>query len=227
MRSEHPRTRAAAHEALGESSSEASGVVVLRDVGVWHRGEAVFSGVHLEIRPGGITVLTGPNGAGKSTLLDVIAGIRRPDRGTVVRSHGGRPAYLVQRSAVTDALPITVRDAVGMGRWAHLGAWRAPRARDRDIVTGWMHRLGLAHLAARPLSSLSGGQRQRVLLAQALAQQPRLLLLDEPATSLDAEGKALLPGILRDCADAGAAVVHATHDPDVTADWIVRIEPAP
>ncbi|GAA4930113.1 zinc ABC transporter ATP-binding protein AztA [Streptomonospora halophila] len=160
-----------------------------------------------------VTALLGANGSGKSTLLGVVAGVHAPASGAVERFHTERPALVVQHSAVPDSLPVTVREAVAMGRWAHRGLWRRLTAADRAIVADCMERLGIADPAARPLGSLSGGQRQRTLLAQGLAQRSDLLLLDEPATSLDAATQEAIPAIVEDLCSDGVTVLHATHDP--------------
>ncbi|MEZ3179562.1 metal ABC transporter ATP-binding protein [Streptomyces pimonensis] len=168
---------------------------------------------------GGISVLTttalvGPNGSGKSTLLGVLAGVIQPTAGTL-RHFGGRPpAFVPQRGAVGDALPLTVRQTVEMGRWGERGPWRRLTRRDRAAVDSALDRLGIADLAARQLGELSGGQRQRALIAQGLAQESDLLLLDEPTTGLDPEARQRLATLLTDLVDDGVTVVHATHDLD-------------
>lgn len=118
-----------------------------------------------------------------------------------------------------------MRDTVAMGRWARRGPWRPLAARDRAIVASSMRRLGLTALAGRPLGGLSGGQRQRALLAQGLAQHSDLLLLDEPATGLDAATQREIPGILEELRAQGATVVHATHDPEAArrADYRLHL----
>ncbi|WP_304107780.1 ATP-binding cassette domain-containing protein, partial [Mycolicibacterium bacteremicum] len=158
----------------------------------------------------------GPNGCGKSTLLGLLAGIERPDAGTV-RVGTDNIAFAVQRSAVTDSFPITVAEAVMMGRWRHLGLLRRPRAADRAIVEHWLTELGLADLRRRTLGELSGGQRQRVLLAQTFVQEAPLILLDEPTTGLDSASAALVIDHLRHLVADGTTVVAATHDAAVIA----------
>lgn len=188
--------------------------VALHGVRAGYGRTAVLDGVDAAVPSGRTTALVGPNGSGKSTLLGVLAGVHAPDGGRVERRHLRRPALVVQRSAVSDALPITVREAVAMGRWEHLGPWRRPGVRDRTVVAGCMERLDIADLADRPLGALSGGQRQRVLLAQGLAQQSDLLLLDEPATGLDTRAQEAIQRVLEEVAAEGVTVVYATHDPD-------------
>ncbi|GAA2613349.1 zinc ABC transporter ATP-binding protein AztA [Streptomyces axinellae] len=159
-----------------------------------------------------LTAVVGPNGSGKSTLLSVLAGVLPLAAGSVVRAHSARPALVLQRSAVPDALPLTVRDTVTMGRWAHRGPWRRLNAEDRSVVAHCMERLGISELAGRQLAELSGGQRQRALVAQGLAQESDLFLLDEPATGLDAHAKESILTVLDEVVAQGVTVVQATHD---------------
>ncbi|WP_206307395.1 zinc ABC transporter ATP-binding protein AztA [Streptomyces sp. ICN441] len=159
-----------------------------------------------------MTALVGPNGSGKSTLLGVLAGVIQATAGELRYSEGRPPAFVPQRGAVGDALPLTVRQTVEMGRWGARGLWRRPTRQDRAVVDSAMERLAVADLAARQLGELSGGQRQRVLIAQGLAQQSDLLLLDEPATGLDPEARGRIATLLTELVADGTTVVQATHD---------------
>ena len=158
------------------------------------------------------TALVGPNGSGKSTLLAVLADVISPTHGEIRRGTPERPAFVMQRSAVADTLPLTVRDTVAMGRWPHRRPLRRLTHADQKIVTDSMERLGIGDLAERQLGQLSGGQRQRALVAQGLAQCAPLLLLDEPTTGLDATARQYISRVLGGVRDAGTTVVHATHD---------------
>ncbi|WP_280235102.1 zinc ABC transporter ATP-binding protein AztA [Nocardia cyriacigeorgica] len=190
-----------------------------------YHGNRVLHEVTATIPAGKITALLGPNGSGKSTLLAVLAGVVRPLGGTVTGRGDHRPALVVQQSAVPATLPITVRETVTMGRWAHRGPWRRLTARDRAIVTECLDRLAITDLAHRRLDTLSGGQRQRALLAQALAQESELLLLDEPATGLDAQAREQIGRSIAEVSAAGVTVVHATHDLDdaLRADHCIHL----
>lgn len=185
--------------------------LALRGVTVRHGHHLALNGINLDLHPGTITALTGPNGAGKSTLLSVLAGIQ-PHTGTV----GPRPrtAYVLQRSALPDRLPVTVRDTVTLGRWARTGLWRPLRRHDTAAVTEALRAVDLTGLAHRPLATLSGGQRQRALVAQGLAAHAGMLLLDEPTAGVDAASRHLILAAIASEAARGALVVHATHDPD-------------
>jgi zinc/manganese transport system ATP-binding protein len=190
--------------------------ILVRDL-VAGYGTPALHGISTVVPRGRITAVAGPNGAGKSTLLDVLAGVLTPCAGTVRRTCRYPPAYVVQSSAAPDTLPITVRATVTMGRWARRGPWRRLTAHDRAVVEECLHRMGVHGLADRPLGALSGGQRQRTLVAQGLAQESDLLLLDEPAAGLDATARGHIDEELARTAAAGTTVVRVTHDPDVAA----------
>lgn len=187
--------------------------VTLDEVSAGYVGRPVLSGFSARIPASAATAVVGPNGAGKSTLLGVLAGVVAATAGTVTHRTPVRPALVPQRSAVSDALPVTVRDTVAMGRWGRLGPFGRLSRHDRSVIEACMDRLGVGGLAGRRLGELSGGQRQRVLVAQALAQEADLLLLDEPTAGLDAEARRRITGVLDEVAAEGVAVVHVTHDP--------------
>lgn len=198
--------------------------VALRGIRVDFGDRRALDGVDLDLLPGTLTVIAGPNGAGKSTLLEVVAGTRAPAAGT--RSAADRAAFVPQRAAVSDRLPVTVRDVVTVGAWGRSGRWRRLDADARRAVDDALDRLGLIPLAAQAFAALSGGQRQRALLAQGLARGADLLLLDEPTTGLDAASAARIREIMRAEADRGIAVVAVSHDPAVLAeaDRVLRLE---
>ncbi|MFI1471060.1 zinc ABC transporter ATP-binding protein AztA [Streptomyces wuyuanensis] len=175
-------------------------------------GRPVLRQLTADIPALAMTALVGPNGSGKSTLLGVIAGVIETTSGQLRHSEGRPPAFVPQRGAVGDALPLTVRQTVEMGRWGERGLWRRPTRHDRTLVDSAMERLAVADLAARQLGELSGGQRQRVLIAQGLAQQSDLLLLDEPTTGLDPQARERIAVLLTELVADGTTVVQATHD---------------
>jgi len=173
----------------------------------------VFTDLTVEFPRAACTAVTGPNGCGKSTLLSLIAGVSRPHSGTVELC-ARDVALAVQRDEVARTFPITVAEAVMMGRWRRLGLLRRPSRADRDIVDFWLTELGLDDLRTCRMTELSGGQRQRTLLAQAFAQQAPILLLDEPTASLDADSAQTVYRQLRRLASSGTTIVAATHDGD-------------
>lgn len=186
--------------------------VALDDVSAGYDGVPVLEGASARVPRGAVTAIVGPNGAGKSTMVGVIAGVVHTMSGTVTLPPACRPALVVQHSGVPEQLPITVRDVVRMGRWAHRGPWRRLRREDHRLVDDALGHLGIADLAHRRLSALSGGQRQRALVAQGLVQRSGVLLLDEPTAGLDVAAQDAIATALRRAADDGAAAVHVTHD---------------
>lgn len=168
-------------------------------------------GVDLDIPAGSSLAVIGPNGSGKSTLLGVLAGTIRPSAGTAFVK-GPTPAFVLQSTDVDRSLPITVMDTVSLARYPSLGLLRRFRQEDRDAVSNALERLDVADLASRQLHELSGGQRQRVLVAQGLAQQSDVLLLDEPITGLDMTSRKVILDVIDEQIEAGRVVVMTTHD---------------
>jgi zinc/manganese transport system ATP-binding protein len=196
--------------ALASSLDSSDAAVRIEGASVRFDDRLAVSKASLELRSGTVTAIVGPNGAGKSTLAEVIVGARRVTAGTVTRSIS-RVAFVPQRADVPAALPLSVRDVVDIGV-----RMRGRRARRRagDVA---LARVDAARLASRPFSSLSGGQRQRVLLAQGLAGDAEILVLDEPTTGLDADSSARIRQVLVDEAARGVAVVCVSHDPSLIA----------
>lgn len=165
---------------------------------------------------GGITTLIGPNGSGKSTLLNAIAGLLAPVSGelAVRPGPGGRDriAYVLQTTKVNDALPITVSEVVAMGRYPGVGPYRRLRDEDREAIDRAIARMGIAHLADRHLRDLSGGQRQRAFVAQGLAQEHDMLLLDEPLTGLDITSAQAIDTVIHAEREEGCTIIMTTHD---------------
>lgn len=185
------------------------------DIELAYGARTVLQGASFELPTGAVTAFIGPNGAGKSTLLHAIAGLLHPRTGRLevpAAAERGGVALVLQATAVNQHLPITVREAVTMGRYARLGAFRRLRPEDRAAVDRALEALDITDLASRPLHELSGGQRQRAFVAQGLAQDADVLLLDEPITGLDLVSRQhILDAIAAERA-AGRAVVVSTHD---------------
>ncbi len=162
-----------------------------------------------------VTALVGPNGAGKTTLLHTLAGLLPARSGRLAvpaAERRGGVAYVLQGTRVGAHLPLSVRETVTMGRYAAAGPVRRLRDEDRDAIDGAIEALGLQDLARRPLHQLSGGQRQRAFVAQGLAQEAELLLLDEPVTGLDLVSRQHILEAIAGQKEAGRAVVVSTHD---------------
>ena len=167
-----------------------------------------------------VCALVGVNGSGKSTLFNTIMGIIRPQSGSVrvnglpvaqaMRQNG--IAYVPQSENIDWHFPILVKDVVMLGRYGHMGMLRRPRAADRDAVAAALERLGIADLAERQIGALSGGQKKRVFLARALAQQSRIILLDEPFTGVDAKTEFAVMELLKTLRDEGYLMLVSTHN---------------
>lgn len=199
--------------------------IAVTDLDFGYPHTEVFRRLTVTVTPHTMTAIVGSNGCGKSTLLGLLAGVLHPRSGAV-DVHCDDIAFAVQRSEVTDTFPITVAEAVMMGRWRRLGLLRRPTRRDRDIVEHWVTELGLSDLRRRTMGELSGGQRQRVLLAQAFAQQAPLVLLDEPTTGLDTASGARVIAHMRALTESGMTVITATHDSRVVdaADHCIDLD---
>ena len=187
----------------------------LRDLQLAQGHRTVLQHVDGEFSDGAITALVGANGAGKSTLIQGITGTLKPVAGriecTIPKS---RRAWLPQQLALDLTFPMSVEELIMIGTWPSHGALKgycgAHYRRGREI----MARLGISHLAHRPLGELSGGQRQRALIGRTLMQEAELLLLDEPFANVDAETVEVLIEVLRGMADAGATLLVVLHDMD-------------
>jgi len=189
-----------------------------RDLDVGYGAEVVVRGIDLDVRPGGSLALVGTNGSGKSTLIKTLVGLLSPAGGSLQvlgRPPGKAPrriAYHSQFHAAGYILPIRVIDVVRMARYPSLGLFSRAGARDDELVRAGMQRMGVSHLAEAPMRSLSGGQLQRVYLAQVLAREADLIVIDEPTAGIDAGGRELYLDAFAAELQRGAAIVTATHD---------------
>jgi iron complex transport system ATP-binding protein len=200
--------------------------LLVSGLSVQKSGKAILSDVSLAAPAGQVTGLIGPNGAGKSTLLAALLGLVSAtgsaqfdghDLPAMKRRDRARMVAFVEQSASTEER-LTVRDVVALGRIPHEAAWQsAPSPEDAAIIDMALTETGMTSFAARRFDTLSGGEQQRVHLARALAQQPRLLLLDEPTSHLDIRGQLQLLALLRHKAAQGMTVVLALHDLNLAA----------
>ena len=197
--------------------------LVIEDATVSYNGRPALDAVTMNVPHGAQVAIVGPNGAGKSTLFKALVGLL-PLGGGHVLLHGRAPgsqadpiAYVPQREEIDWSFPVTVSDVVMMGRYGRLGWLRRPQAADRDVVARCLDELGIAALAGRAIGELSGGQQQRVFLARALAQEPHVLLLDEPFTGVDVNAKETILGLLERLREQHITVLVSTHDMQTAA----------
>ena len=205
-------------QVITSPGSASSTYIQARALDIGYSNDIVVPDINFELRPGEAIALIGTNGCGKSTLLKTIVGLL-PSLGGQLSVFGMPPgnnhsrlAYLGQFHASGFVLPIRAADVVRMGRFPLHGLWRRMSRRDDEIVLSAMRTMGIEKLADSPLRSLSGGQQQRTYLAQVLAHQADLLVLDEPAAGLDAGGRELYLRAMEDEKRRGAAIIMATHD---------------
>jgi ABC-type Mn2+/Zn2+ transport system ATPase subunit len=204
--------------------------VRIRELTVRYDSRVALERLELSVETGQALGIVGPNGSGKSTLLKAIAGLLEPASGSVAvfgcapRSlPPGTIAYVPQVEAVDWTFPANVYDVVAMGRFPRLAPLRRFSKHDRAAVDGALTALRLGDLRKRHISELSGGQQQRAFVARAIAQEPRLLLLDEPTTGVDAATEEALCELVRGLVRDGLPVVMTTHDLDRAAEWFDRL----
>jgi ABC-type Mn2+/Zn2+ transport system ATPase subunit len=180
-------------------------------------GSAVaLTDVTLDVPYGATVAVLGPNGSGKSTLFGAAVGLLRPAAGTIGTGDRG-VAWLPQSLELEPSFPLTVRDVVAMGRWGKRGWLRRLNSEDEASIEAAMDALGLQDVRSHPLSTLSGGLRQRTLLAQTIAQDAGLVLLDEPLTGVDRPTAERINSLIPRWRDDGRTVMVATHDLEAAA----------
>jgi len=183
-------------------------------------GLVALRGASFALSGGTICALVGVNGSGKSTLFKAIMGIVTPAAGTVrVAGQSVRAAlkqnlvaYVPQAEEVDWTFPVSVWDVVLMGRYGHMNFMRMPRAEDRRIAEESLTRVGMLEFRERQIGELSGGQRKRVFLARALAQQGKVILLDEPFTGVDVNTETAIITLLRELRSEGQIMLVSTHN---------------
>ncbi len=207
-----------------------SDAIVVADLAVRYENFMALEGANLTAHFGEALGIVGPNGSGKSTLLKTIAGLLQPSAGSVCvldkeprELPPGTIAYVPQIEAVDWSFPATVWDVVAMGRFPRLGLFRRFGAEDRKAVHQALAQLRMEELSQRHISALSGGQQQRAFVARAIAQEPRVLLLDEPTTGVDEQTEEPLRRVVRELVSGGLPVLMATHDLERAAEWFDRI----
>lgn len=198
-------------------------LVRAHSLGFGYPGKAVGRGVNLEVNSGEIVCLLGPNGSGKTTLFKTLLGLIPMQAGTVTIDN--IPLAAMSRQQIAQGIayvpqahaaqfPYRVIDMVVMGRTAHLSLFAAPTELDRTKAREALALLGIADLAGQPYTRISGGQRQMALIARALAQQTRLIVMDEPTASLDFGNQVKVLAQIKQLAAHGLGVILSTHAPD-------------
>ncbi|MBV1896233.1 MAG: manganese/iron ABC transporter ATP-binding protein [Rhodobacteraceae bacterium] len=195
--------------------------IVARDVTVTYRnGNTALRNATFDIPTGTITALVGVNGAGKSTLFKAIMGFVPAAKGEITvldlpvkeALRKNFVAYVPQAEEVDWSFPVLVEDVVMMGRYGHMGFLRRPKEVDHKAVTTALERVSMAEFRHRQIGELSGGQRKRVFLARALAQDSKVILLDEPFTGVDVKTEEAIVALLREMRDEGRVMLVSTHN---------------
>ncbi|MBS1180149.1 MAG: transporter related [Proteobacteria bacterium] len=204
----------------GIAGSAEVGIAVRSATITYRNGHTAMRDASFEVPAGTITALVGVNGSGKSTLFKAIMGFVRLQRGSIAIF--GLPvaealsrnliAYVPQSEEVDWNFPVLVEDVVMMGRYGHMGFLRRPRLADHQAVATALSRVGMADFRKRQIGELSGGQRKRVFLARALAQDSRVILLDEPFTGVDLTTEDAIIDLLRELRAEGRVMLVSTHD---------------
>jgi len=213
----------------------ADAIISLQNAVVSYREDVALQGVTLEIKRGELVGIMGPNGAGKTTILTLVNGLGKLLQGNVrVLDHntgGSFPAalrkrigYVPQVHNIDPRMPVNVKEVVMMGRYGQLGMLCRPGGPDRQVVEKMLRLVGMTHLAERPIGHLSGGEQQRVAIARALAQEPEILLLDEPTTGLDRRARTEIMHMVHEIhRDRGLTTLMVTHEHKTAAALCNRV----
>lgn len=189
----------------------------IRNLTIGYKNKVVVRNINAELKTGRLTCLVGRNGVGKSTLLRTLAGVQKPlasDGAPVegVSSKGRACDVAVVLTGRPDVQLMKVREIVGLGRSPYTNMWGTLTADDKAVVDDCMQKVGISELAERRIGSLSDGECQKVMIAKALAQQTKVIILDEPTAFLDYPSKAEVMRLLKRVAQDGVAILLSTHD---------------
>ncbi len=199
-------------------------VVALHNLTVSYRQHPALHHISGSFAPGSLTAVVGPNGSGKSTLLKSIVGLLpieggRSGNALTVTLPRERIAYLPQVAEIDRSFPISVRDCVLLGCWGNAGAWGGVTRAMQGKMDAALHAVGLQGFERRTIGSLSSGQMQRVMFARMLAQDARLILLDEPFNAVDAKTTAALLALVQQWHQQGRTVIAVLHDDELVRQY--------
>jgi len=195
----------------------------IEHISIAYGEKTILKDVSFNVPHGARVAVVGPNGAGKSTLFKALVGILPLQRGRILihglplGDHKDCVAYVPQREEVDWRFPVTVRDVVMMGRFGSQGWLRRPSKSDHESVERSLNEMGIANLAGNSISDLSGGQQQRIFLARALAQNPHILLMDEPFTGVDITTREATLRLLDHLRERTVTTIISTHDLNLAA----------
>ncbi len=208
-------------------------ILEIKDLNLGYGNRSVVSQMELLLRKGDFLAIVGPNGSGKTTLLRAISKVLKPKTGVICvdgseiamlshKSLARKVAVVPQESSM--AFSFTALQVVLMGRTPHLSRWQMENALDYGVAKSAMQMANCWHLKDRPINELSGGEKQRVIIAQALAQEPKLILLDEPTLHLDIGQQLEIMELLKKLsADTGMSVLAVLHDLNIAAYYADRL----
>ncbi|MCE9645373.1 MAG: metal ABC transporter ATP-binding protein [Chloroflexi bacterium] len=195
----------------------------IENASIGYGEKIVIRDLSFQVPHGARVAVVGPNGAGKSTLFKALVGILPLHSGRIfihgesLGTHKDCVAYVPQREDVDWRFPVTVSDVVMMGRFGQMGWWSNPTQKDKGIVRKSIEQMGIADLADLSIGQLSGGQQQRAFLARALAQEPHILLMDEPFTGVDATTQEATFNLLDHLRERQVTAIISTHDLNLAA----------
>lgn len=192
----------------------------------------VFTDISFTVKAGEILCILGPNGVGKTTLFKTLLGTLKPRRGDILlngqnivrwsrRKTAQHIGYVPQHH--TPSFPYTVFDVVLMGRTPHLNDFAVPAKKDKEIALNAIESINIGYLANKNYSNISGGERQLVLIARALAQEPQLLIMDEPTANLDFGNQIKLLNLIKSLANMGKGIIISTHVPDHALRYATKV----
>ena len=197
----------------------------LKNISFFYSSHPILTNVNLTVEEQDFLAIMGPNGSGKTTLIKIILGILNPAQGTV-KVFGKKPpeaagllGYVPQDTGINKDFPISVMDVTLMGRLGLTGRDRRFTSEDRALARKVLEQVGMWGYRDRPIGKLSGGQRQRVLIARALTVEPKVLLMDEPTASVDAQFQTDLYDLLKEL-NASITIIVVSHDVTVLSSYI-------